>query len=170
MRTLYVVQVPAVSSSTDIADGGMQSMIENVGIPVHIRIDAIEVDVHITGVGLTVDDRLAFPVDQSTAGWYNLGPRPGEQGSAVVNGALGVFHNLQSVKKGYDVVVRDAYDQERHFRVMQSEVYDAHHAPMQKIFADESGTYLNVISYAGVRDDATHTFDKRLVIYCKMCV
>lgn len=57
-------------------------------LPAFLRIPAIAVDAVIEKVGLTKDGAMGIPKDPLHLGWYLMGPRPGETGSAVVAGHL----------------------------------------------------------------------------------
>ena len=52
------------------------------GLPVRIKIPSISVDAAIDYVNLTAKGALAVPTGPANAAWYDLGPRPGQIGSA----------------------------------------------------------------------------------------
>ena len=57
---------------------------EGEGNPVYIQIPSIGVDAPVERVTLTSDGSMDVPGDPGNAGWYALGPRPGEAGSAAI--------------------------------------------------------------------------------------
>ena len=59
------------------------------GFPVRLRIPSINVDAPVEYVGLTPDGAMDVPKERANVAWFNLGPRPGENGSAVVAGHYG---------------------------------------------------------------------------------
>ena len=59
---------------------------EQLGIPTRLRIPKINVDTVVESVGLTLDDAMDVPKNYKHTAWYNGGPRPGQIGSAVING------------------------------------------------------------------------------------
>ena len=54
--------------------------------PVALRIPAIGVDVSLSTLGLNADHTVEVPTDFQQAGWFGLGPSPGQTGSAVILG------------------------------------------------------------------------------------
>src|SRR2546423_862629 len=54
--------------------------------PVRLVIPAIKVDAKIESRGLDAQRNLDTPRDFRAVAWYNLGPRPGQPGNAIVNG------------------------------------------------------------------------------------
>nr|BBH92471.1 class F sortase [Thermogemmatispora argillosa] len=144
------------------------------GQPVHLRIPAIGVDAAIEPVGVTASGELAVPARQpwDDVGWYQLGPRPGERGSAVIDGHLdrpggapAVFWRLRELQPGASVQVLDAQGRWRSFRVRSLAFYPPAGAPLQQIFADTSGRYLNLITCAGDWIASEHQTRLRLVVY-----
>src|SRR5947209_11124825 len=83
-----------------------------VGLPVRLRIPAIEVDAEVEQVGLTPDEAMDVPRDPHHVAWYNLGPRPGEWGNAVIDGHVDyhgigpvVFWRLHELQAGDELIV-----------------------------------------------------------------
>ena len=83
--------------------------------PVRLIIPKIGLNAAIEDVGLTADDAMAAPSGPDTVGWYELGPRPGNKGSAVMDGHSGyadgraaAFDELPKLGKGDRLYVEDA--------------------------------------------------------------
>ena len=99
-------------------------------------------------------------------------PTDGEVGSAVIDGHLdrpggspAVFWNLRYMHVGDRVMITDtAWGTER-FRVTRIALYHPRQAPIQEIFGDESGSYLNLITCAGDWIASQHQTALRLVVY-----
>lgn len=68
--------------------------------PVRLKIPKINIDAAIESVGLTPEGAMDVPKSHTNVAWFNLGPRPGEQGSAVINGHFGWWKNNQLPAKG----------------------------------------------------------------------
>jgi hypothetical protein len=74
--------------------------------PLHMSIPSIRVDTPLVRLGLNPDRTLQVPIDFSVAGWYALGPSPGEQGPAVIAGHVdskrgpAVFFRLGELEPG----------------------------------------------------------------------
>lgn len=146
----------------------------SVGVPLRLRIPAIGVDATVEAVGVAANGELEVPTRQpwSDVGWYRLGPRPGERGSAVIDGHLdrpggapAVFWRLRELQPGAVVQVLDSQGQWRSFRVRSLAYYPPAQAPLQQIFADTSGHYLNLITCAGDWIPSEHQTQLRLVVY-----
>ena len=63
------------------------------GLPLNLSIPKIRLNVSLEHIGLTTQGEMAVPDGIGNAGWYNLGPRPGEKGNAVIDGHYGVWKN-----------------------------------------------------------------------------
>lgn len=142
--------------------------------PRRLLIPAIEVDAPIEKVGILVNGDLATPRQHpwEGVGWYAAGSSPGERGSAVLNGHLdrpggdpAVFWRLRELHPGDRVLVTDAQGKTWRFHVLRIASYRPEEAPVQAIFADRSGTYLNLITCAGDWIPAQRQTTLRLVVY-----
>ncbi|GLV57230.1 hypothetical protein KDH_40660 [Dictyobacter sp. S3.2.2.5] len=151
--------------------------IVRVAEPVHIRIPAIGVDTEVEPVGVLASGNLDTPHRNKWdgTGWYESGPRPGEKGSAVIDGHVdrdggspAVFWNLQYMKPGDEVIITTSSGQQLHFRTIRSEAIPPDPSHLQGIFGDSSGTYLNMITCAGVWIPSQGQTSLRLVVYTKL--
>ena len=125
-------------------------------------------------VGVLHDGNLATPSlnPWDDVGWYAAGPRPGEVGSAVIDGHLdrpggspAVFWNLRDLHVGDSVMIMDTADGTVRFRVTRIALYHPQQAPIHQIFGNESGSYLNLITCAGDWIASQHQTALRLVVY-----
>ena len=148
-----------------------------IGAPVRLQIPAIGVNASIEDLGLTAQGDLATPAQSpwEDVGWYKNGPRPGEEGSAVINGHLdrpggypAVFWNLRELGIGASVMVLDAHNKLLRFRVVRVASYAPASAPLQEIFGTTGGTYLNLITCAGTWIPAQSQTTLRLVVYTEL--
>ncbi len=77
-----------------------------VAPPVHLEIPAIGVSARVEELGLQPDGTMEVPVRWEDAGWYEAGPRPGEDGPAVIAGHIdsttgpAVFYRLHELRIG----------------------------------------------------------------------
>jgi sortase (surface protein transpeptidase) len=142
--------------------------------PVRLLIPSVGINAPIEDVGVTPDNDLAVPVRNPwvDVGWYGSGPRPGERGSAVIDGHLdrpggspAVFWHLQDLLMGNEVMVIDASGKTLRFHVTSTAFYSPQEAPIQEIFGNETGTYLNLITCAGDWIPSQHQTSLRLVVY-----
>ena len=142
--------------------------------PYRLIISSIGVDTAVETVGVLHDGDLATPSlnPWDDVGWYNAGPRPGEVGSAVIDGHLdrpggspAVFWNLRDLHVGDSVTIVDSVGGTVRFRVTRIAQYHPQQAPIQKIFGDKRGSYLNLITCAGDWIARQHQTAFRLVVY-----
>ena len=142
--------------------------------PVRLIIPAIGIDAAIESLGILSNGNLATPVQHpwDDAGWYDLGPRPGEIGSAVIDGHLdrpggypAVFWHLKDLHIGDKVMVVDAHGKTLRFHVIDFAFYPVQALPVQEIFGNNQGLYLNLITCAGDWIPDQHQTNQRLVIY-----
>ena len=143
-------------------------------VPSRLIIPSIGVDALVENVGIQSNGDLGTPLQRpwEGVGWYNNGPRPGEAGSAVIDGHLdrpggypAVFWYLGSVHVNDMVMVVDASGKTLKFRVTRTAAYPPQQAPLQEIFGDAGGTYLNLITCPGTWIPTQHQTTLRLVVY-----
>ncbi len=141
--------------------------------PTRLIIPAIAVDAAVQSVGRTASGRMGIPTNFTDVAWYNLGPKPGEAGSAVVDGHLdtgrdanAVFARLNELITGDEIDVLDETGKKIRFRVTAMEIYDEANAPLNKIFdQSETKARLNLITCDGVWNQKKRDYNKRLVVY-----
>ena len=140
------------------------------GLPVHLKIPAINVNASIQHVGVTANKDMAVPSNTVDVGWFKFGPRPGEVGSAVIAGHFdgeddqaGVFTNLHKLKGGDKVYVEDAKGTTTLFIVRESRIYDPDYA--YEVFRLSGSAYLNLVTCDGVWDGVKKSYSKRLVVF-----
>ena len=105
-------------------------------------------------------------------GLYSDGPRPGQQGSAVIAGHLdrpggnrAVFWLLSGLHVGDLVQFVDAHGRTQVFHVTRIEVYPVQDTPMQEIFGNTNGRFLNLTTCTGDWIPSQHQRAMRLVVY-----
>lgn len=147
-------------------------LVSPVGRPVRLKIPSINIDAPIEYVGLTPDGAMGVPKGPSDAAWYELGPRPGEKGSAVIAGHSGwknnipaVFDNLYKLKKGDKIYVEDERGAVIVFVVRESKKYDPK-ANASDVFESTDGkAHLNLITCAGFWNKIWKSHSDRLVVF-----
>ncbi len=145
--------------------------------PTRLLIPAIGVDANIQSVGLSWrnDGTMGIPTNFTDVAWYNLGPRPGMPGSAVIDGHLdgkkvkeAVFYNLGNLKPGDSVGVVDRAGKTAQFRVVETKIYE-HDAVTTDIFSNDSGkTRLNLITCTGDWIKDQKMYDRRIVVFTEL--
>ena len=126
--------------------------VPRAGLPVRVKIPKIKVDADVEYVGLTSDGAMDVPKNYDNTAWYQLGPRPGEQGNAAIAGHVdsktgkAVFWDLPKLKPGDEVFVVGDDGVERKFVVTAIESYKRVDAPLDRIFGQTSSKHLNLIT------------------------
>ncbi len=142
--------------------------------PMRLLIPSIGVNAPIETLGLLANGDLATPTKDrwNDTGWYAAGPHPGERGSAVIDGhldrpggAAAVFWNLQYIHIGDSITVVDAKGARVQFHVIYIARYAPQQAPIQDIFGNTNGTFLNLITCAGDWIPSQQQTTERLVVY-----
>jgi sortase (surface protein transpeptidase) len=145
-----------------------------LAVPVRLIIPSIQVDAAIEPVGVLSNGDLDTPRQHpwNDVGWYTAGPRPGERGSAVLDGHLdrpggfpAVFWNLHSMQVGDTIKVQMSSGRSLLFHVTRVAAYPPQDAPLQAIFGDSGGNYLNLITCAGDWIPWQHQTALRMVVF-----
>lgn len=137
----------------------------------HLLIPRIGVDAAIDDMGLTADGAMAVPDSTVTVGWFSLGTRPGDVGSAVIgghnvwDGTAGAFTRLEELTIGDVMTVVDIHGVSTTFIVRATRTIDTD-ADATEIFTSyDNGAHLNVITCDGTWDNYTQQYAKRLVVF-----
>jgi hypothetical protein len=146
--------------------------VATVGLPLRLSINtgSVQVDAPVEYVGLTPERAMETPDGWWNVGWYELGPRPGEVGNAVLAGHLdsttgpAVFWDLAKLQIGDKVSVTDEFGDTIRFVVRRMEVYGATDAPLNLIFGPTEGAHLNLITCQGTFQGSAG-YDSRLVVF-----
>lgn len=174
-------QLVALAASTttpaEEAASGTGSSVSASDLPDQLVIPSIGVSTHIESVGLhwRGDGTMGIPSNFTNVAWYNGGPAPGKPGSAVIAGHLdgantpeAVFYDLDKLKPGDIVEVKDQGGAMMQFKVVRTTLYD-YKAPTTEIFiSDASKARLNIITCAGVWDPIKKIYSQRLVVFTEM--
>ena len=145
-------------------------VLKDQGLPVRLKIPSINVDAYVQHVGVTSEGDMEVPDNSDDVGWFKLGYRPGEVGSAVIsghfngkNGEVGVFYDLVKLKKGDKLYLEDDNGTMTTFVVRESRVYDPGYA--EELFTLNDGAHLNLVTCDGVWDGIKKSYSKRLVVF-----
>lgn len=140
-------------------------------VPVQLSIPSIGVYAPVELVG-TLGKAMAVPFFADKVGWYALGIRPGDTGSAVFAGHVNwlggkdaVFTNLHLVQMGDIVSVLDNHGEITYFIVVDIKRYPMD-ADTSEVFSSDDGiARLNLITCDGVWNSVLRTHESRLVIF-----
>jgi hypothetical protein len=115
--------------------------------PTRISIPSLGVRAELVEVGKAGDGSIATPDrdPERAAGWYRLGPAPGERGTAVIVGHVdtanrpAVFAKLRELRQGKRVEVTRADRRTATFTVDSVERFPKTSFPSDRVFTDAAG-------------------------------
>lgn len=143
-----------------------------IGLPVRLKIPSINVDAAIDYVSIDASGAMAIKQSLTEVAWYELGPRPGEDGSAVIAGHYGwignqgsVFNDLNKLIKGDEVIVVDIKDTSITFVVRENQKFDPKADASTVFKSDDGKAHLNLITCAGAWVNSENTYSDRLVVF-----
>jgi hypothetical protein len=146
--------------------------------PTRLQIPALHVSAKIVDEGLDADGALQVPpltdAGVREAGWYDLGPAPGQAGSAIIAGhvdsyhAPGVFYDLGTLAPGNAVEVTLANGETVHFTVTSVHEYSKAHFPAREVYGPEPYPALRLITCGGAFDEAIGHYLSNIVVYARM--
>src|SRR5581483_12473810 len=159
---------PSLVAQTPLSPSSIPSQpVRQVGIPKKLVIEKLSIDADIESVGLDSEKRMDVPKKSENVGWYMLGFKPGEKGSAVIDGhfdkatgAPAVFYNLSQLAPHDLVKIVDAQNRTYTFQVTRSEMYDFDKLPLKEIFDSRDRGRLNLITCDGVFDQTSKNYSK----------
>jgi Sortase domain len=144
-----------------------------VGIPSRLTIPAVSVSTDLVRLGLNPDGSLEVPADFGVAGWYALGPRPGEAGAAVIVGHLdsrdrpGVFYRLGEVAPGDLVSVASSNRPGVSFRVYAVREYPKAAFPTSLVYGRTETPELRLITCGGAFDEGAGHYLDNVVVFAR---
>ena len=143
---------------------------QDPGLPIRLSIPAINVDARIQDVGVALKGEMEVPNNVVDVGWFKIGSRPGEVGSAVIaghidgeSGEVGVFANLYKLKEGDRLYIEDDKGTSIAFVVREKRIFDPGYA--DEVFSRNDSAHLNLITCDGLWDGVKKSYSKRLVVF-----
>ncbi|MGW0827781.1 class F sortase [Streptomyces sp. NPDC002845] len=142
---------------------------------VEISIPYIEVKAPIVKLGLDRERRLDVPPMENpdVVGWYEAGPSPGEQGTAVAVGHLdtesgpAVFESLEELGRGRIVEVRRADGGTAVYTVDTVRTYEKARFPSEEVYGPRGRPELRLITCGGAFDPKTG-YDSNIVVFAHL--
>ena len=139
--------------------------------PTRLQVPAIGVDTPLVPLGLLPNGDMQVPAEAALAGWYDLGPRPGQAGPAVIAGHVdsrsgpGVFFRLRELRAG-DLILVTLEDGSRlRFPVTGVEQHPKDALPVDRIWAETPQPVLRLVTCGGVFDHSTRHYTDNVVVY-----
>ena len=172
-HALFDAFAPAAALQTSAVPSATASSSEPL-VPARLMVPSLGINAAVEEVARRADGSMGTPKDFLNVGFYTLGPKPGQAGSAVfdghVNNALtkaGVFEHLSQIHQGDYVTVSDALGRTLAYRVSEVTLYNTHEAPRASIFATTGPQQLVLITCDGEWVQDEHSFNKRLVVVAR---
>jgi LPXTG-site transpeptidase (sortase) family protein len=143
------------------------------GLPVRLLIPKINVDASIEYLGVTSAGTMEVPTVPYDVAWFDLGPKPGEIGSAVIAGHYGtwkngngsVFDDLNKLRTGDEIYVEDENGLSTTFLVRELARYNPDSNSLSIFTSDDGKSHLNLITCEGIWDNVSKTYSQRLVVF-----
>jgi Sortase domain len=140
-------------------------------IPVRIDIPRIQVSSSLERLGRARDGTVEVPSRWGVAGWYALGPRPGDPGSAVILGHVdsrsgpAVFYRLHRLRPGDEIVVTRADRSTVRFAVQRTEQYDKLRFPTDEVYYPTLTSTLRLVTCGGQFDASTGHYRSNVIVF-----
>ncbi len=132
-------------------------------VPTRLRVDEVGIDAPIVATGVDGSGDLDVP-GPDDVGWYEHGPVPGADGSAVLaahvdlGGREAVFFRLDRVDPGDHLDVDFDDGSRRRFEVVENVLYDKAALPSDTLFRRGGPPLLRLITCGGRYDPASHHY------------
>jgi sortase (surface protein transpeptidase) len=142
-----------------------------VAVPVRLRIPAAGINTSLQPLGRTPDGTIAVPTNPDVAGWYAEGPRPGQQGPAVILGHVdsthgpAVFFNLAKLPRGAAIYVDLADGHSTSFRVSGLSRVPKNQFPTDLVYLPTLQPSLRLVTCGGTFDYAARHYRDNVIVY-----
>lgn len=148
----------AAASTTPSADGGSSSPAPLArSVPVRLAIASIGVDSTLQRLGMSkkAQQTMQLPPNPKQAGWYKLGPTPGQAGPVIVVGYIaspkgpGVFRHLARLHDGDAIRMTRGDGRVVTYRVDKIASYTKKEFPTHKVYTTSPEPTLRLITCGG---------------------
>jgi len=177
VAALYAARVPEKPATADVTTPAVvdekkadkMPAAHVYSLPTRIVIPKLKVDAAILPMGQTKSGAMESPKTNKDAGWYSLGARPGNVGTSVIAGHLGlrkdaVFGNLDQLVVGDTFSIVDDQGTSASFVVREVKSY-ARESDSTEVFNSTEGSHLNLITCNGDWETKQATYEERLVVF-----
>ena len=142
------------------------------GIPIRLKIPRLKIDAPVESVGLTPEGAMGVSKDIANAAWFNLGPHPGEIGSAVIDGHYGwkddvpaVFDKLHKIRVGDKIYIDDESGVTTTFVLREKKTLQPNDDASSVFSSSDGQAHLNLITCQGAWNETSHSYPDRLVVF-----
>jgi LPXTG-site transpeptidase (sortase) family protein len=161
-----------VDSASVYSSSPTKQVNPNSLLPVYLKIPKLNIDAVVENVGLTDSGAMDVPSVPMNVAWFDVGPRPGENGSSVIAGHSGykdniqaVFDNLYKLKIGDEIDVEDATGAMTVFIVSGLKNYNTDQSALSVFSSNDGLAHLNLITCSGDWNAVKQTHSARLVVF-----
>jgi hypothetical protein len=141
--------------------------------PAEVTVPRIGASSTLIPLGLAEDGALQTPPVSTPmqAGWYALGPAPGEAGPAVIVGHVdglrrpGIFFRLGELVPGDEIVIRRADASLLHFIVTRISQVPKDRFPTDEVYGPTTGPELRLITCGGSFDRDARSYRDNLIVF-----
>jgi sortase (surface protein transpeptidase) len=142
-------------------------------VPARIEIPTIGVVSSLDRLGRASDGTVQTPPlsRAEVAGWYALGPRPGDPGSAVILGHVdskrgpAVFFRLRELRRGDQITVTRADGSSVRFVVQRTEQYPKRRFPTDDVYYPTLTPALRLVTCGGEFDQASGHYRSNIIVF-----
>ncbi|WP_026208759.1 class F sortase [Catelliglobosispora koreensis] len=175
--TLGPAKPPAPKAMPEVAyDPSMRTF--PASEPVKVEIPAIQVRADVMSVGTTPTAELEVPdviKQPMLAGWYRLGPTPGEAGSSVIVGHVdsestgpAVFFNLGKLVPGDVISVLRKDGLLAVFKVNEVKLFPKTQFPHDRVYGEADTAQLRLITCGGELDKKNRNYLSNVVVFASL--
>jgi sortase family protein len=140
-------------------------------IPTRLNIPKIRLASSLDRLGRARDGTVKVPSQWDMAGWYALGPRPGDPGSAVILGHVdskrgpAVFYRLRELRRGDAIEVTRKDGSLVRFVVQRTEQYDKQRFPTDKVYYPTLTSALRLVTCGGQFDHTAGHYRSNIIVF-----
>ncbi|GII85447.1 hypothetical protein Ssi03_34370 [Sphaerisporangium siamense] len=144
--------------------------------PVRVKIPSIGVDAALVSLGVDKSGEIQVPSlsRPKLAGWYRLGPAPGEMGPAVILGHVNtrkgpaVFSRLRELGRGAVITVVRSDGSSARFTVDGAEQASKNRFPTKRVYGHVDRPSLRLITCGGIFNPRAHSYTDNIIIYATL--
>lgn len=136
-----------------------------------LRLPSVDIDAPVVVRGVDAAGVMQTPDNAIDTAWYDFTARPGFDGNAVFSGHVdyvrvgkAVFWNLKDLQQGDPIEIELADGTRYTYVVSFLKQYDVATAPVEEIVGHTQEQTVTLITCSGTFNQATHQYDKRLVV------
>lgn len=167
--------IPRSSTVTTLSKPAAVRSMEK-SVPVSLDIPKIKARSTLTSLGLAPDGTVELPPASTPmqASWFDVGPTPGELGSAVIFGHVdadrqaGIFFRLRELGNGDLIFVHRADGSTATFEVTKVEEIPNGTLPTAVVSGKTSDAELRLITCDGWLDGSAHSYHNNVIVFAAL--